>query len=255
MPINDKILTKIGKSVVKGATEDIKAYLENSVNLTNNAIAFLRGDYISTNMNMMLGSDEGIHIRLFKRSAWTGVLVIDDPDHAIISVCSRKTLNRIPKKKRQSPHYMQSILNSVNKDEHAKARQMTLVDLDPTFEMPFTEEDYARDFLSIMNEAVETYDGYRFWVVAYEVEGSTIKALSALLLDADFDMVQEIPMMDMLKPNFGDLTTNEPKQEQKKDVRSLLSVKPGIKAGTSNEPEKRTEVMPKSAEVEEKKEA
>ena len=45
----------------------------------------------------------------------------------------------------------------------------------------------------------------------------------------------------------------EPKQEKKKEVRSLLSVKAGIPASKSTELEKRTEIFPKS--VEESKEA
>ena len=254
MKINDKILTTIGKAVVKGAIDDIKAYLENSENLTNNAVVFLRGDYINTNLRNMLAMDD-VHIKTFRRSAWTGALVIDDASQAIFSVCSRKTLDRIPGKMRKSPHYMQSIINSVNKDERAAAKQMSLSDYDVSFIMPFSEEDYARDFLSIMNEAAETYDGYRFWVVTYEIDRLSLKSISALLLDADFDTVKEIPMMDMLKPNFGDLTSAETKKENKQDVRSLVSVKAGIPVKTSNEPQKRTEIVPKSAQVEVQKEA
>ena len=47
----------------------------------------------------------------------------------------------------------------------------------------------------------------------------------------------------------------EPKnnQEKKKDVRSLLSIKKDVPVSKSTEPEKRTEILPKS--VEESKEA
>ena len=130
MIINDSvmaIMTKIGKAVEKGATEDTREYLRSSDNVTNNAVAFLRGDYINTNLSTMV-ANENIDVKLFKRSSWTGALVIDRENQLIFSVCSRKTLDRIPKNKtRRSPHYIQTILNTINKDEIAPVKQMSLV--------------------------------------------------------------------------------------------------------------------------------
>lgn len=104
-----------------------------------------------------------------------------------------------------------------------------------------------------MEEAINEFEGYRFWVVSYEVEHFVMKSLSAILMDRDFDKVQEVSILETLKPNFGDLTVVEPKKEKKKDVRSLLSVKAGIPSSKSAEPERHTEILPKS--VEENREA
>ena len=90
------MMIKIGKAVEKGVTEDTRAYLNSSDNVTNNAVAFLRGDYINTNLSNMV-ADESVEVKLFKRSSWTGALVIDRENQLIFSVCSRNTLNRIPK--------------------------------------------------------------------------------------------------------------------------------------------------------------
>ena len=110
------MMIKIGKAVEKGVTEDTRAYLNSSDNVTNNAVAFLRGDYINTNLSNMV-ADESVEVKLFKRSSWTGALVIDRENQLIFSVCSRNTLNRIPKNKtRKSPHYIQTILNTINKN-------------------------------------------------------------------------------------------------------------------------------------------
>lgn len=172
----------------------------------------------------------------------------------LFSVCTKNTLDRIIKNKaRRSPHYAQTMVNTINKDEVAQVKQMTIADFDPTFTVTFSEEDFERDFFSIMEDAVCGYDGYRFWVVSYEVEKFVMKSLSAILMDKDFDRVREISILEALKPNFGELTAVERKQEKEKDVRSLLSVKAGIPASKSTEPEKRTEILPKS--VEESKEA
>ena len=44
------LMVKIGKAIEKGVGEDIRTYIANSDNAVNNAIAFLRGDYIVTNI-------------------------------------------------------------------------------------------------------------------------------------------------------------------------------------------------------------
>lgn len=242
------IMTKIGKAVEKGATGDIREYLNSSENVTNNAIAFLRSDYINTNLSRFVANDN-VDIKLFKRSSWTGALVIDRENKLIFSVCSRKTLDRIPKNKsRRSPHYMQTILNTVNKDEIAPVKQMSIADFNPSLITGFSDDDYEKDFLSIMEEAVIFYEGYRLWVITYEVERFNLTDIAAVLMDGDFDTVQEVSIMEMIKPNFGDLTLEEPKEKKKKDVRSLISIKPGLISAQSSEPEKRTEIQPKSAE-------
>ncbi len=247
------MMIKIGKAVEKGVTEDTRAYLNSSDNVTNNAVAFLRGDYINTNLSNMV-ADESVEVKLFKRSSWTGALVIDRENQLIFSVCSRNTLNRIPKNKtRKSPHYIQTILNTINKNEIAPVKQMSLADFDPFSMSIFSDDDYEKDFLSIMEETVNFYEGYQLWVIAYEVKRFNLTDIAAVLMDGDFDTVQEVSILEMLKPNFGDLTSTEPKEEKKKDVRSLISIKPGLLQLQSSEPEKRTEILPKS--VEESKEA
>lgn len=251
MIINDSvmaIMTKIGKAVEKGATEDTREYLRSSDNVTNNAVAFLRGDYINTNLSTMV-ANENIDVKLFKRSSWTGALVIDRENQLIFSVCSRKTLDRIPKNKtRRSPHYIQTILNTINKDEIAPVKQMSLVDFSPSFITEFTDDDYEKDFLTIMEEAVIFYEGYRLGVITYEVERFNLTDIAAVLMDGDFDTVQEVSIIEMLKPDFGMLTLEEPEEKKKKDVRSLISIKSEVFAEQSSEPEKRTEILPKSVE-------
>lgn len=108
------------------------------------------------------------------------------------------------------------MVNTINKDEVAEVKQMTIADIDATFTGAFTEEDFEKDFFAIMEEAVCEYAGYRFWVITYEVEKFVIKSLSAILMDKDFDRVQEISILEALKPNFAELTSVEPKQGKEK---------------------------------------
>ena len=256
MTISNNIMTTmtmIGKAIEKGAVEDIKSYLQTCDTITTNGMPGVRADKINTNLSTMVAS-ENIEIKLFKRSSWKGVLVVDKGNKMLLSVCTKNTLDRVVKNKtRRSPHYAQTMVNTVNKDEKAEVKQMSIADFDPLFAVEFTDDDFEKDFFSIMEEAVNEFEGYRFWVVSYEVERFAMKSLSAILMDKDFDKVQEISILEALKPNFGDLTAAELKQEKKKDVCNLLSVKAGIPSSKSTEPERRTEILPKS--VEESKEA
>lgn len=247
------IMVKIGKAIEKGVGEDIRTYLANSDNATNNAIAFLRGDYINTNIRNTIES-ETVEIKYFKRSSWIGCIILDRIDRHSYSVCARKTLDRIPKNMtRRSPHYLQTILNTENKDEKAAVRQMSLADFGFSVGSQFTEEEYEKDFLAIMEEALSLADGYRHWVITYEAEHNSLVGLSAILLDGEFGIVEEISLMEMMKPDFGSLTSAETKEEKKKDAHSLVSVKPGLVGRKASEKERHTEILPKS--VEESKEA
>lgn len=247
------IMVKLGKAIEKGVGEDIRTYLANSDNAVNNAIAFLRGDYIVTNIRNTVES-ETVEIKYFKRRSWTGCIVIERTDKYSFSVCAKKTLERIPKNMtRRSPHYLQTILNTENKDEEAVGRQMSLADFGFSVASQFTEEEYEKDFLAIMEEALSLADDYRHWVIAYEAEHNSLLGLSAVLLDGEFGVVEEISLMEMMKPDFGSLTSAETKEEKKKDAHSLVSVKPGLIGHKASEKEKHTEILPKS--VEESKEA
>ena len=93
-----EMMVKIGKAVEKGVGEDIRTYLMSSDNATNNAVVFLRGDYINTNLVNSVKSDT-VEIRYFKRSAWQGCFVIDHNSRLTFSVTSKNTLERIPQKK------------------------------------------------------------------------------------------------------------------------------------------------------------
>ncbi len=248
-----KIVEKIVKAIEKAVGEDIRSYLANSNNATNNALPFLRGDYINTNIKYAM-ENEAVEIKSFKRASWTGIILIIRDDQTTMSICSQKTLKRIPKNKsRRSPHYLQTLLYKENGSEIAPVQQMTLADYVPNIEPGFSEEEYEKDFISIVEETLSMHDDYRHWVITYETDKSDIVDVAAVLLDKDFGEVQKISLIELLKPNFSDLTTIEASTENNRDAHSLVSIKPGLVGRKASEPERKTEILPKS--VEESKEA
>lgn len=175
--------------------------------------------------------------------------MIDHDNRLTFSVTSKNTLERIPQKKnRQSPHFLQTLVNTENKGEVGTAKQMSLSDYDLSFGSMFTEEEYEDDFQKIMDDALSLDEDYRHWVIEYEVKHNTLINLTAKLLDGDFDVVHSLGLMEMLKPNFGDLTVTDIKAEKVKDAHSLVSIKAGIKGRKSSESEKQTEILPKIKE-------
>lgn len=247
------IIEKIVKAIEKAVGEDIRSYLANSNTATNNAIPFLRGDYINTNIKYAM-ENEAVEIKNFKRASWTGMILIIRGEQTTMSICSKNTLERIPKNKnRRSPHYLQTMVYKENSSEVSPVRQMNLTDFDPDINFGFSEEEYDKGFISIMEETLSMNDDYRHWVIVYEANRRDIVDIAAILLDKDFGVVQEISLIELLKPNFSDLTNIESSTEMSRDAHSLVSIKPGLVGKKASEPERKTEILPKS--VEESKEA
>lgn len=247
------VMIKIGRAIEKAVGEDIRNYITTNENVTNNAMPFLRGDYIHTNIKKIFENRE-VEIKFFNRSFWRGIVLIDRKEQVSISVCSQNTLDRISQNvNRKSPHYMQTILNVENKKEIAPVKQMSISDFASSFSCGFSYEDYEKDFFTIMEEAPCVFENYRHWVISYAVEHYHLTKLSAILFDQSFNAVQEISLLEALKPDFGELTANVIKSEKQDDVHNLVSVKAGLVGRKASEPEKRTEILPKS--VEESREA
>lgn len=247
------VMVRVGRAIAKAVGEDIRNYIATNENVTNNALPFLRGDYIHTNIKKALENRE-VELKFFNRSFWKGIVIVDREDQVSISICSRNTLDRIPKNiSRKTPHYMQTILNVENKNEIAPVKQMSIADFDPSFACEFSDEDYENDFFAIMEESPDMFENYRHWVISYEVEHCHLTKLSATLFDKNFNVVQEISLLEALKPDFSELTASDIKSERQDDVHNLVSVKAGLVGRKASEPEKRTEILPKS--VEESREA
>ncbi len=248
-------LRVVVKALEKAIGSDTREYLVNSNMDTNNAIILLRGDFINTNLRNMFVGYEDVELKHFKRFIWTGHMLIDRKHNIVITISSKSTLQRVKKVNgRKNPYYVQTFCHVLNGDLEAPCKQMTIADLEG-IEMapPFAEEVYEADFESIVDAAISQGDGYRHCLVTYEADGFNLKSVSIMLLDKDLDTVQEISLMDLLQPDFGNLTAPVAKTEeepQKKDAHNLVKIKAGLKSKKTNEPERKTEITTRSEEVE-----
>lgn len=218
----------IVKAIQKGVGPDVREYRQSTNKVTNNAVHLMLSDNIFTNIRDCITS-EALELKIFKRSSWDGCLLIDRVNKLTFSICTKRTFERIRRKKdRSSPHYLQSILGVENSDVKAPYEQLDLFGYE--LESQFSEEVLFDDYESIMKEDLSAEDGYHHWCIIYEVYQYEIASISMIKLDRNFLIAEEIKLDELLKPNISDLTEIS-EGAKKKDVHSLISLKPGLKDG------------------------
>ena len=233
------MLSTIVWSLDKAVGQDIREYYDIVDTVTHNALPQYRNDRINTNIKRFVES-AGVEAKVFNRAAWEGVIVIDRQSKITLTVCSKITLDRIPRKKnRKWPHYLQTILHILNADLEAPVKQMSMQELYGDEFTKFTPEEYKEDFDSIMNDEINYDDGYRHGVVVYTREGLHISSVQLKFLDPDFDTVKEYSLIEMLRPDFSDLTENEYENQNDHAKTSLVSLKEKTKKSRIKETDRK----------------
>lgn len=228
--VNEDLLRKIVYCIDKAIGDDVQQHLREYHLETNNAIMFLRGDYINSNLKTHVVKDE-VDLVPFKRYGWSGRLVIDRKNHITYSIMTEGTLALIPKKKnRETPHYLQSVLFVENQDCIAKEKQMTLEDYGITiFDNTVLEQDYAK----ISQGLIDMEEGYKHYVIAYNAEHGEIKDIKLKFFDKDFNIVDVKSLMNFIRPDFAKLTEADDIEKNvagtTKDKKGLVAIRSGIK--------------------------
>ena len=235
----EPMLSTIVWSLDKAVGQDIREYYDIVDTVTHNALPQYRNVRINTNIKRFVES-AGVEAKVFNRAAWEGVIVIDRQSKITLTVCSKITLDRIPRKKnRKWPHYLQTILHILNADLEAPVKQMSMQELYGDEFTKFTPEEYKEDFDSIMNDEINYDDGYRHGVVVYTREGLHISSVQLKFLDPDFDTVKEYSLIEMLRPDFSDLTENEYENQNDHAKTSLVSLKEKTKKSRIKETDRK----------------
>ncbi len=200
---NDDLLRKIVYSIEKAIGDDIKQYYQENHLETHNAVVQLRGDYINDNLRNHVVNDN-VELVPFKRSGWTGRIIVDRINHITYTITTLGTLAGVPKKKQRSkPHYLQSILYVENKTCIGENNQITLNDFGIVI---FDPASLERDYNGISQGLLNKDDNYRHYIVAYNAEHGEIKEILLKYLDKDFNVVDETSLNDYLRPDFTRLT-------------------------------------------------
>lgn len=226
--INENLMRRIVRAIDKAIADDVPQYLRENHKETNNAAIQLRGDCINENLrNLVVGGD--IEFVPFKRYVWEGRMIVDRADKITYTITTQKTLRAVPRKQRNKPHFLQTILYKENGGYEAPIKQMTLMEL-----FPFEEDVLEDDYNSIVGDLIDSAEGYRHYIIAYEAENSELRDIQLEFLDKDFNIIAAASLNEYIKPDFARLTDVEPVAEAYSDeadgeTRSLLTIKPGLR--------------------------
>lgn len=225
---NEKLMRRIVRAIDKAIVDDVPEYLREHHRETNNAIIQLRGDCINDNLRkLVVGGD--IELVSFKRYVWQGRLIVDRSEKITYTITTQKTLYAVPRKRRNKPHFLQTLLYMENGGCEAPVKQMTLMDF-----FPFEEEDLENDYNSIVAGLVDPAEGYRHYVIAYDAEGSELKDVQVEFLDKDFNTIATASLNEYIKPDFSRLTDVEHVDEVLEDEtdgesKGLVAIKSGLR--------------------------
>lgn len=223
--INENLMRRIVRAIDKAVSEDVPQYLRDYHKETNNAVIQLRGDCINENLrNLVIGED--IEFVSFRRYIWQGRIIVDRTEKTTYTITTQKTLRSIPRKQRNKPHFLQTILYMENGGYEAPIKQMTLMDISP-----FDTEDLESDYKSIVEGLVDPAECYRHYIIAYEAEGSELKDIQLEFLDKDFNTIATASLNEYIKPDFARLTDiavfNDDNNDTDGQARDLLTIKSG----------------------------
>ena len=192
---------------------------------SHNCLGIMKSDVINTNLNRVFCSDR-YNVHTFKRFAWEGRFIIDCKTKSLVSITSISNLNRIPKVKgRKFPHYMQTCLNYFN-ESIAVNKQISFDGLDIKFDTQLYNDDMS-EMLSGTNIDL---DDYTYYIVAYDYNLNRVDEINWYLLGPDFNVVEKSSIMNLIKPDFINLTLAENSDDSNTELQKQKELpKKGIK--------------------------
>lgn len=219
------------RAIEKAVSEDVPRQLVENHLETNNYLAFIRGDYINSNLRDFTQSGQG-ELLPFQRFGWKGRLLVDRWHKLTYSITTISNLNQIPRKHRQRPHFLQTLLVTENGDLEGCGRQMSMYEMDQ-----FDADTYQADFDDIINGFFDLSEGYRHCVIAYQAQRDEVTDIKLVLLDSKFAVVEEHSLNDFRRPDFSWLTASPSsfeasvREEHNVATRGLTKLKTGVKPG------------------------
>lgn len=229
LPSDEIVIRRIVRAIQKTIEEDVPEFCRDNHMETMNSIRYVRGDKVNDNLRNLVVSDD-IRLLSFKRHSWDGRMLIDQKSLTSYTITTQQNLQAIPKKRdRKCPHFLQSILAIENGDLKGQYVQQSLFPMEQ-FDNEVLEEDYKK----IISGVLEPGSGYHHYVITYEFEKNELLDVKMVLMDRNFNLVNEISLNNFIKPDFARLTVEESAlsvhtTETAASARSLVTIRPGIR--------------------------
>jgi hypothetical protein len=220
---------------LKGALIEVdQIYKSHSIS-KKNAVSFLVGDIINRNLQNEF-KNSVININEFNRGGWIGEIIDDFDTKTSCSVLRTQRLSALRSEHRDNPHYVDVMLNILNKDIEVTTKQMCMFDDSPSY----GEENLRFHFQQITGDSPDSRKGFVYFIVAYNSIGSVLTSANILLFDKNFQEVENLSLDKYIKPDFVTLSSPQANEENNNEPESKSSgmlLKPKqSKTNTSNSP-------------------
>ncbi len=189
-------------------SDDYKRYVEEFHPDTTNGVPHCIYDWINGNIVRYIPQE--FRVIQFNRYSWKSKMIIDDENKIVYTVMSEKSLKRIKRKSRISPHYLQTFVSILNAELKSQTKQLTLDGFYPNF---FTQDTLNHDFEHLCGESINATDGYKHCLIAFNTEIGQLSSVSAWVLDKDLDIVDSYSLNEYIKSDYSNLTNMAIKEE------------------------------------------
>jgi uncharacterized protein YciU (UPF0263 family) len=193
------------------------------------------GDMINRNIIRDLDSAKTAVIE-FKRFSWRGEIIIDYENKVKFTIMRKNNFYRIRKRKKDTPHYVQTLVRVLNAEFESPVKQISLFD---TGTFNFSNETILNDYDTIFGGHATEVGDFIYCLIAYERTLNELTEASLLFIDKDMDIIEDVALD--IKPNFFALTQIDTVEEQSQEAESkssngLLSLKKHHPADTPHSP-------------------
>ena len=162
----------IVRAIEKSITDDVPQFIREHPMETLNCIKMIRGDFINENLKNLVVRD-GMDIVKFSRYSWRGCILVDRTNKITYTITTAQNLKSIPRKQRQRPHFLQTILGIQNSRYYGKCEQMTLFPMSQ-FDTDTLEDDYRK----IVDGAIDPEEGFVHYIITYEYERNELREVN-----------------------------------------------------------------------------
>ncbi len=234
MEVNLESLKELIATGIVRALEQEFVYKKQNLGLkTANCYRDLKLDTIYSILEEMFTSDD-YFIHNFRRSYWKGQILVDLNSKALVSITSTKNLKRLSKdKSRKVPHYMKTIINSLN-SEFKPHKQLS-------FDSSNTDGDeiYNKEFNDIFSDIGISLKRFTYYIVAYDYKSNKVPDINWYLFGRDFYIEDEESLMKYIKPDVLELTSLENETDDANTNSEGHEPNEGIKLGLKKKKSKK----------------
>jgi len=235
----DPLIRTVVACIKQATDDDVKRYLDEFHPGTTNGLPHQIHDWINGHLRDHVTSNK-VYTMEIKRASWRGRLIIDEEHKYVYSIMRIDRLKSLRKEKRNSPHYLHTIVGSLNKELEAENKQLSIEAYDYS---RFSQEELESDYTRLFGNKVNPSEGYKHCLILFATRKTELYDVRLCIVDKDLDVVEDKPLIDFIKPDYAELTNvksvdtvSDDSENEIDDNATEQGGKPLVKLKTIQEP-------------------